>query len=167
MLWGRKFISKPSQLTSNWTTTKVTRHMSDFCKYTWLMRAAKYTSYSFRLFMWVHADEWCTSFSGKAEHQLHLLKSLFHSVWTNLLRHWIPKFLSSWLLCAQLSSCYQRLIIQFTVDHQPPLTQPILPSGLEQKTQQTSHRLESLRCSAHRFCMCVTLTVKKWVRNKV
>ena len=34
-------------------------------------------------------------------------------------------------LSSQLPSCCPPLMIQFTMDHQPPLIQPILPSGLE------------------------------------
>lgn len=65
--------------------------------------------------------------SGEAK--CFFMKTLFHSDRTN----WpkgpsVPQLLA---LSSQLSSCCQRLMIQFTMDHQPPLIQPMLPSGLE------------------------------------
>lgn len=65
--------------------------------------------------------------SGEAK--CFFMKTLFHSDRTN----WpkgpsVPQLLA---LSSQLSSCCQRLMIQFTMDHQPPLIQPMQPSGLE------------------------------------
>lgn len=54
----------------------------------------------------------------------------------------------------------RKLLVSPLLDQQPLLTGPTPPSGLEQAAQQTSHWVQSLRCTANR------LNVWVWERER-